>query len=353
MTFDQDIVIKSVERAKWPAIAALFADYNFEQSPDYAVAMASRAGASARFFAVRRGTRLIGGTSVRVKTLPMLDRGLAYLSGGPMTQFHNGSGDNGQTKTVLAALKQELVEEEGHLLLVRLPIAPPAGPGVEMAFSDLGFRPTRLARSYRTIVIDLSPDPDTLRRKLAGKWRTDLNFAQKQGLTIEQGGGKVAVERFLALFGTMRDTKNFDVYVDPHLFFNLPANGIGLEVLIATKDGRDAAGHVISMLGDSAVYLFGATNELGRAMKAGYLLNWHAMLLAKERGFAWYDLGGIDPDANPGGHRFKKRMGGCELTAIGPYEARPNDLVGQLVDGLLTIRNRFHSRKDRSVAPGR
>ena len=340
MTSEQNVAVEPVEAAHWAELARRFADYNFEQSPDYAKAMAARSGGAARFLVVQRGGCLLGAAGVRVKVLPGLGRGLAYISGGPMTRIRQVQREDRQLRTVLAALKGKLVDEEGHLLLVRLPVAPPQEGDGESAFAELGFNVTRHVRSYRTVLVDLSPDVDTLRRNLAGKWRTDLNFALRSGLAVEQGGGGAVYERFLALFGTMRDAKNFDVRVDPGWFFNLPPTGTGLEVLIATKDGKDAAGHVFSMLGDSAVYLFGATNELGRASKAGYLLNWHAMLLAKQRGLARYDLGGIDPDANPGGHRFKKRMGGCEYTAIGPYQARPDDLAGRAISGLLTIRRK-------------
>jgi lipid II:glycine glycyltransferase (peptidoglycan interpeptide bridge formation enzyme) len=189
-------------------------------------------------------------------------------------------------------------------------------------------------------VVDLSPDENILRRKLAGKWRTDLKFAQRAGLNVEHGGSSL-YNRFLRLFGAMHDRKEFRVHVDPRFFFELPAASLGLEVLIATKDGDDAAGHVVSFLGDTAVYLFGATNEIGRACKAGYLLNWQALLQARKRGLAWYDLGGIDQINNPGGHRFKTRMGGCEISAPGPYEIRAPGITGGFVDAVLAVRSKM------------
>ena len=43
-----------------------------------------------------------------------------------------------------------------------------------------------------------------------------------------------------------------------------------------------------------------------------------------------YDLGGIDPEGNPGVFHFKRGLGGVEVQAAGPYEARPSGLAGRL-----------------------
>ena len=39
---------------------------------------------------------------------------------------------------------------------------------------------------------------------------------------------------------------------------------------------------------------------------------------------AYYDLGGIDPDGNPGVYHFKKGLGGLHATMAGPFEMHPN-----------------------------
>ena len=69
-------------------------------------------------------------------------------------------------------------------------------------------------------------------------------------------------------------------------------------------------------MGDTAIYLLGATNERARELKAAYFLQWQAMLWLKDRGARWYDLGGIDPEANPGGYHFKSGFGGNETMQL-------------------------------------
>ena len=205
-------------------------------------------------------------------------------------------------------------------------------------FADLGFQPSDRSRTYRTLVIDLRREVEDLRKRLNGKWRTDLNFASKAGLSIDVGAGDDMFLRFQKLFDQLHDRKKFAVHVQPSLLFDLGSKCTGLEVMIARKNDKDAAGYVLSILGDSAIYLFGATNDLGRETKASYLLHWSALLHAKQRGALWHDLGGIDPEGNPDVYRFKSRMGGQEMTAKGPYEARPGRLASHLIGGLERIR---------------
>ena len=332
--------ILSVDKQNWTETASSFVDYNFEQSHEYATSMADRAGASTLFLAVHAGDRLLGAASVRLRTIPLLGRGVAYVSGGPITCRETADDSQG-LGAVVAALKRKLVDEDGHFLLVRLPVTLAlrhADP--KETLSGLGFIESPRARPYKTIVVDVRAAPDALRGKLAGKWRTDLGYAERAGLCIEKGSGRAMVARFLELFHQMHDAKGFDVRLPPDTILSMAPEGIGLQVLIATKDGEDAAGHVLSLLGDTAVYLFGATNELGRATKAGYLLNWEAILLAKARGIAWYDLGGIDAETNPGVYRFKSRMGGLEA-GMAPYEARPAGITAVAIEAILTLRNRL------------
>ena len=344
MAADEPISVQSVDREEWSAIVAAFADCTYEQSAVYATAMAARSGAHVRFLAVRRGDCMLGAASVRLKMLPLVGRGVAYISGGPMTRPAVGALDVTRIRPVLAALRRQLVDEGGHILLVRLPAGLEGAGEHDPAFAALGFTPTRMVRSYHTLLVDLKPDVQKLRGGLAGKWRTDLNFAQRSGLTVERGTNQWFCERFLHLFDEMHQTKKFRRRFDPGFFLGLPAAQTGLVILIARREGEDAAGHVVSMLGDTAIYLFGATNQLGRETKAGYLLNWHAMLLAKEQGLVSYDLGGIDPVDNPDGYRFKKRMGGREVVAAGPYEARPAGPVSAIIGKLLQFRERLERR---------
>jgi lipid II:glycine glycyltransferase (peptidoglycan interpeptide bridge formation enzyme) len=211
-------------------------------------------------------------------------------------------------------------------------------------FAELGFQPTARLRSYRTIIKNLKGNRRQLRGSLSGKWCRELKHAEKSGLTITHGRTEAFIGRFLELYDQMRQFKHFPVGVDPRTILSLPSESLGIQVLIVTMDGQDLAAHVQSHLGDTAALLFSATNDFGRRMKAGYQAFWSGMILAHKCGLGWYDLAGIDPIANPGLYRFKAKIGGQEITAIGPYEARPAGYWPILMDRLMNLQTARLSR---------
>ena len=74
-------------------------------------------------------------------------------------------------------------------------------------------------------------------------------------------------------------------------------------------------------------------------MRPGYFLQWAALGLARARGCLWYDLGGVDADANPDVTRFKTRMNGVPLLAEIWQAGRPG-LVTPVILGLERLRQR-------------
>ena len=342
MTFEDHLVtVEDVDEATWLRFAPGFVDYNYEHAPGYAVTKATRSGASTRFLLVRSSEAVIGGICARVKKLRRLGVGVAYVSGGPL--IHHGdaeSYDLSQLKTVLGALKAKLVDDEGYNIYVRPAATPPVAIAqLDLAFSTAGFRKTGRLRSYNTVIIDLADDVGGLRRRLSKKWRYELVRSEKEGLVVDVGCDASFLERFMGIYQQMRQVKAFDSRQTPELFAQLPHEELGLTIRIAHRDGQPVAGHVVSQLGDTAVYLFGATNETGRNARAGYLLHWTAMIHAKTQGCRWYDVAGIDRKANPGGYQFKTRMGGHVVEGLGAYEARPPGLAATLTDKLLMLRN--------------
>jgi lipid II:glycine glycyltransferase (peptidoglycan interpeptide bridge formation enzyme) len=104
--------------------------------------------------------------------------------------------------------------------------------------------------------------------------------------------------------------------------------------LLAEHEGRLLAGLVVFGQGDTACYMYGASADEGRYLMPNYLLQWEAMLWARERGCRLYDLWGIpDEDAATleahftersdglwGVYRFKRGFGGRVVRAAGAWD---------------------------------
>jgi Acetyltransferase (GNAT) domain len=314
-------------RHEWIALAADFADHNYRQCWDYAEMLAARSGAAAEQVAVTRDDEPVGLAGVRVKRLPGTGTGIAYVAGGPLVRHRHAPGDPACLQTALAALREEYVDRRRLVLRV----APAIGDEAWNALQDellreAGFRPAPHVRPYRTIMVDIARPFAAVRSGLAKKWRNLLSNAERRELQVTAGREPALLHEFEPLFAELVARKSFGVDLGAGFYAQLQGRlpeAERVHVAIARVDGRPAAGVVASMHGDTAVYLLGASNDAGRATNAAYLLQWKVIEEAARRGCRRYDLGGIDPDNNPGVHRFKQRMGGAEMVAPGPYELAP------------------------------
>ncbi len=323
-----------VNKAEWDEIAPGFPGYNFEQSSTYAEAAAQSIGGRVEYLVVKTPTACLGGASVRIKSLPYLNRGIAYITGGILVSDTPDTTFAERHHFVLQKMITYLKDQK-HYVILREPISSGLQPEIEENYKRSGLHLTEYARHYRTILMDVAQDQDAIRKGFAAKWRRDLNASFKSDLKLEQGSSRAFQDRFMQVYETMVDNKELDLTLSPTKFFDLNADDLGLHILIATQDGQDAAVHLLSCLGDTAVYLFGATNEIGRVTKAGYWIQWQAILAAQQQGCRWYDLGGVDPETNPGGFRFKSRMGGADVSAPGPYSLRAPGALGVVMERAL------------------
>jgi len=325
--------MEKLSAAEWGQVAHAFADYGHRQGPEYCRLAAARSGASAEAVVCVEDGHIVGAANVRVRRVPLLGGGIAYVSGGPMVRLKNGekAGLNAAAalRSTLSALVAEYVRRRGLVLRV----APAMGDrdwddAQGRAFSDAGFLPARGPR-YRTLIVDLSPDPAPLRAGLQQKWRNCLNSAERQGLTVRDCAGPAGMDEFTSLYSEFQGRKGFHAEFDAEFYAGVQRGADENERLVvqlAEKDGRPVAGHVSVMGGDTCTYLLGATSQEGLKCKAAYLLQWRTMLLARDRGLRSYDLGGIDPEGNSGVYHFKRGMGGTERIAAGPFELRPRNL---------------------------
>ena len=315
----RDVTLEEVPVEDWPALAAGFSDLTYEQDMAYVAAGARRVGARVRAFGIRCGDSAIGAACLRVKAVPGLGRGIAYLSAGPLLGRGPAEEAPERAAAVLGALRERLVAGEGHLLRLRLPAT--AEGLAEADVLRAGFAATDRSHSYRTVLIDLGPDMEALRKGLHSKWRYELRRAEAEGLEIVVGRDRGMVKRFLALYRAMREFKSFEESFDPVFLLDMAGTEFDFEVRIACHGGVDVGGHVTAFTPACATYLFGATTEAGRGLRAGYALGWDAVAGAHARGARWFDLGGVDKATNASGHTFKIRTGGRETAALGPCEA--------------------------------
>jgi hypothetical protein len=347
--------IDAVTAAEWSELLGRFADANLYQTWSYGAVRWGEKNLS--HLILHRNGDVVGMAQLRIIRPRFVNRGVAYLRWGPLCHLLGQKLDLAATGQMALALREEYVRKR-RLFLRILPNAFAGSPRAAVyqeAFSQFKQPPASSANRDRTFLLDLSPSLEELRKKLDGKWRNQLNRAEKNNLTLIEGSGAAEYRAFQQIYEKMWSRKQFDTTVDVNEFGrlgeDLPA-GLKFRILICEHRGKPVSSLVCSAIGNTGIYLLGATYDEGLNTKGAYLLQWTMIKWLKQNGFQHYDLGGIDPEKNPGVYHFKAGFSGEDVTRIPPLEACEDWLSTAGMKAMDFIRGGFHQPlKSRSAPP--
>src|SRR5699024_6119169 len=125
--------------------------------------------------------------------------------------------------------------------------------------------------------VDVTLDDEPRMAAFAQKWRYNLRKSLKAGLEFEIGSPD-HIGRFMALYQAMSERKLFPDFsgIDTvEALMAMPEGTARPELFFVTHEGRDVAGAVIFSAGDTACYLYGATDDAALDLRAGYFMHWH------------------------------------------------------------------------------
>ncbi len=184
-------------------------------------------------------------------------------------------------------------------------------------------------------VVDISKAAETLLGEMKSKTRYNIKLAQKRGVVVHETwnmqhkiqdtrynnqansneqisnnqtnqdtkylstgqAGKIRntnLEAFLKLTKEMAQRHGITAHPEDYyrkMIETLPSEM--LRIYVAQFDGQIIAANLVLFFGKTATYLHGASGNEHRSVMAPFLLQWQAMLDAKERGFERYDFGGV------------------------------------------------------------
>ncbi len=93
-----------------------------------------------------------------------------------------------------------------------------------------------------------------------------------------------------------------------------------LKFFVASKGGLPIALYMAVFFACTVTYLYGASYSGTKSKRAPAYLHFMAMLHAKEEGYKYYDLGGVDQKLWPGLTYFKKQFGGKTMEYAGTID---------------------------------
>jgi len=191
-------------------------------------------------------------------------------------------------------------------------------------------------------VIDISRSEEELLAEMKSKTRYNIRLAQKKGVRVfamnkkqETSDKKIPnsfyLEEFLRLNRETAKRDGIVTHSDSHyrkMVENIPDDV--LQIYVAKYQDKIIAANLVIFFGDTAIYLHGASSNEHRDAMAPYLLQWKQMLDAKERGYKYYDMGGVK-------------------TAI---SHKPSAVGGNSWEGITRFKTGFSPKTESIVFPG-
>jgi lipid II:glycine glycyltransferase (peptidoglycan interpeptide bridge formation enzyme)/glycosyltransferase involved in cell wall biosynthesis len=311
------VEVDKVTELEWSLLISRFADANIYQT--WAYASIRWGDNNLSHLVLKRDGEVVGIAQLRIIRPAPLRFGIAYLRWGPLCHVRERGLSPDVVRAMMSALREEYSQKRG-LYLEIMPNAFVGSARADVFQSATGqfvSRPTLSQEKYRTLLLELTLPLEQLRKNLDRKWRNHLNASERNGLQIIQGTTLADYSAFTELYARMWGRKKFKTSVSVEEFGRiqdrLPQEQ-RMMVFQCLHQGRPIAAVVCPAIGESAIYLLGASVEEGMKLGASYLLQWTAIRWSKDKGSRYYDLGGIDPLENPGVYNFKKGLSGADVS---------------------------------------
>jgi lipid II:glycine glycyltransferase (peptidoglycan interpeptide bridge formation enzyme) len=323
-------------RDKWNKVLSSFRDASFYQT--YSFTKFSIGGSNAETFIVKVNGKIIAAAQVRIKILPILKVGIAYIRFGPMWQRENEESNLDDFETAVQFLLNEYVIKRKLLLKIKPNIISRASDKYMEIFKKYGFIHDNSGNNS-TLLLDLSMSEQELKKRFKKYWRHYLNRAEKKDFIITSSSSIKDFEIFLNIYNSMLQSKHFEENVDVNNFRRIQnelADELKMRIFICYYQDQPISSVVGSAIGETGIGLFAATNELGRDLGASYLLHWERIKWLKSVGCKYFDLGGIDKINNPGVYHFKSGINADEVEYIGEFVGIKNP-INKLIFALSKI----------------
>ena len=328
--------VDRINELEWYDILGKFDDANIYQTWAYGEVRYSRKGTS--HIILKKNELIVAAAQVRLMRLPALAAGIAYVFWGPMWQLKNGPLDQDVYMQMLRAMVNEYSCKRRYVLRINPMIYGGDAGLLASRMKQEGFSQVTGRQPSRTLIKDLRTTKEELRKGLAQKWRNALNKAEKTNLQVIEGTEEKLIEDFILIYRDLVERKKFvepnDINEFKQMQTKLPEK-YKMKIMLCYQDGALAAGSIYSAMGNSGLYLFGATNDAGMKNNGSHLMQWKFIEWLKDNNYLFYDLNGINPETNPGTYKYKEGLNGKhgqDVYFMGQYQICDSALSRLLVD---------------------
>lgn len=303
----------------------------------------NRFGWSSHRVWLKQNGRLAAGAQVLYRSAALGIAKIGYIPHGPLVNWH----DDEQVTILLNQIDHSAYQRGVGLikmepLLWPQDITPEAWQAIckKHGLST----DTDSIQPPRTMMLDIRPDEEAILARMKQKTRYNIRLSARKDVIVREGTAEdiPIFNRMIKMTGE-RDsfgTHAPQYYRDVHELF-APSQ---LVMLIAEYEKRPLAAAMVSAVGKTASYLYGASTNEERNRMPSYAVQWAGIQWAKAQGCHWYDMWGV-PDADEAEleanfkecsddlwpvYRFKRGFGGEIWRTVGPVDRVYNNRIQRL-----------------------
>jgi lipid II:glycine glycyltransferase (peptidoglycan interpeptide bridge formation enzyme) len=334
---DYEVEVDDITREKWTQVILKFDDANIFQTWEYGAAKWGKDNLA--HLVLKKSNEIVAAAQLWYVKFPIIGGGFAHVSMGPMWRPRGKEVNFDDIRNMVKALREEFVNRRGVLLRIySYDKDDHIGKEIKQIFETEKLSRTKEPQDV-TVLLNLSPDLDELRRNLRKSWRRQLSQAEKGDLKVIEGTDDQMFNSLSELYQRMLDRKKFTQYVAniKHLAEvqrELPQN-LKMRTFLCKYNGEFVGGQAVSVIGNTGIDLIAAISDkdIDLKLKSTYLFEWHTIKWLKENGFQFLDLRGYDPDKYPGPSYYKAGLSGDIVSFLGIYECHDN-LINSIIIGI-------------------
>lgn len=224
--------------------------------------------------------KVVGGAQILERRIPVISRTIAYIPRGPWCE----QSDREMVLDEIASWMKARSRTIGILI-------EPDWEGENVSLRGwTSTNQTILVAS--TLRLDLQNAEERLLGAMAKKTRQYIRKSAKD-ITIENVTDSTGIEECLTLYKETARRAGFGLHSDAYYHDLYERLGDANRVYIARDNGEALAFLWLVESTYVAFELYGGVNQAGQRLRANYALKWHAIVSAKNRGVAIYDVNGL------------------------------------------------------------
>ncbi|MEK9148254.1 MAG: peptidoglycan bridge formation glycyltransferase FemA/FemB family protein [Patescibacteria group bacterium] len=218
------------------------------------------------------------------------------------------------------ALPQEFFEEatalgqETEAIFLKID---PINPLPELRNFEFKIQASHSLQPSSAVVVDCQRSEDEVLGAMHPKTRYNIHLAERRGVKVRP----ISLAEVPLQLGAWREViqetarrEGFTLHPQAHyrILAEVRSENFKNEIWFAELEGKLLAAAMVNWfwLEKTVTYLHGGSSRRHREVMAPHLLHWRIIQEAHHRGYARYDLGGIDEVSWPGLTRFKRGFGG-------------------------------------------